>query len=164
MASIGDLLAQTHQDASRLADHVGTPDLENLRDRLEMLGAGLASVGDDRATATPPAGGRKETVLDLVTSLHKDLASLAVALHNVDPSDESWAPIGKELLADWVQLQDMAGKLKGAQSGYELVPHATAPRAGAGAPTGTTPGARPTSLDAAGRLLQTQLAQQNRKR
>ena len=58
--TIGDVVAQMHADAHRLAEHVGTPDLANLRDRLDVLGDGLASVGDDREPASSPLAGSPE--------------------------------------------------------------------------------------------------------
>ncbi len=167
--TIGDVVAQMHADAHRLAEHVGTPDLANLRDRLDVLGDGLASVGDDREPASSPlagqpGAGRRETVGDLVSALHGDLAVLAVRLHELAPTDESWGPIAKELITDSIQLRDLATGLQGVKSGYDLVAHVSPPKVNTKLLAGTTPGARPTSLDQAGRGLQSLLAQRNRQK
>jgi len=163
-ATLNQLIEQMHMDANRLAEHVGTPDLANLRDRLFAVGDTVGSLAEGDHPGPGPSTGRRETVLDLTTALHKDLAQLAARLHQLDPTDENWAAIARELLADSIQLKDLATSLKGARSGYEPVAHAHAKPPSTAPLQGTTAGARPTSLDAAGRAFQSVLAQQNRQR
>jgi len=162
--TLNELLAQLHSDAQRLAAHVDTPDLHSLADRLGQIGDTVGSLDEGRDPAPKPTANPRQTVLDLTNALHSDLSQLASRLHTLDPTDENWASIARELLGDSIQLRDLATGLKGAQSGNEPVGHVSAPKLNTAPLAGTTPGARPTSLDAAGRSFQSVLAAKNRQK